>query len=204
LLWSVVGWTGAALYLGAYLYLAGSVAPQVRVYYATNLLAALLVCLSSVDFGTWPTVVINGFWAGVSSVALRGRDVAPGFLRAPVLNSLLTTLLATSCAVAVVLWLHAGAPAAASLLGWSSAAAFCFGYLLFAAEGIERRAFLAYNLYAALVLLPRLILDSNWPVVGLEVVWALVSLGGLATSRWQGEPVEPERMVSARSRPRTG
>lgn len=201
MLWFILGWTGTVLYLGAYVYVTWGRRPRVWSYYGTNLLAALLVCVSSVTFGTWQTVAINGFWALVSLMALFGRNVVRDQLRLPVLSRLLTAVLTVLCLVAGVVWLLEGFRVAAALLGWGSTTAFCIGYLLFAAQGIQRRTFLAYNLYAALVLLPQLFLDGNWPVVGLETVWGLISLGGLVTSRLRGEPVEPEHVLSDRGRP---
>jgi hypothetical protein len=168
---AVAGWLGTALYLACYAYVGLVARWRPRPYFGGNLLAAALLATTSAALGTWQAVGVNAFWLVVSLQRLRGRDVAPARLATRVLPVAVVGI-AAAAAVAAML----DTTQAVALLGWSSVAAFCGSYLFFAAGRLTPRRFQAYNAWGATSLLPQAVADANWPIVGLESAWAVLSV----------------------------
>ncbi|MDO6692086.1 hypothetical protein Q4574_02265 [Aliiglaciecola sp. 3_MG-2023] len=69
------------------------------------------------------------------------------------------------------------------IVGWTSALVFGAAYLLFCAQKMSQKTYLYLNVYAALALTPQLWIDKNYPVLTLEVIWALISIHGALRQR---------------------
>jgi hypothetical protein len=174
---SIFGWLGAMLYLLSHSYISYKADWNKRLYYAGNLIAAMLLIATSVVFNSWQAVVINCFWAVVSllllcDVKLRSLPVSPLMFRAAMV--ILWGWIA-------LLWFKDG-DVNLGLLGWSSAFAFSAAYLLFSVERMRPGHYFLWSAYAALALLPQLWLEQNWPVFVLEIIWAGISLFGAIRS----------------------
>lgn len=167
---SLAGWLGTVVYLACYAYVGLVERWRPRPYFGGNLLAAALLATTSAVLGTWQAVGVNAFWFVVSLRRLQGGDVAPASLSPRLLLGAVVALVAAAAAAAL-----ADLTLTVALLGWSGMAAFCGGYLFFAAGRLTLRRFHAYNAWGAVSLLPQAITDANWPVVGLESAWALLS-----------------------------
>ncbi|MEP4890454.1 MAG: hypothetical protein ABJV04_10535 [Aliiglaciecola sp.] len=173
-----LGWIGTVLYLlnHAYLSLVTNWSP--RVYYAGNLIAATSLIINSVLVSSWQAVVINGFWAVISLLLL---------LNIPLKNTPLTfRMMAITVAcmwVAALFGLFYEFELAIRILGWTSALVFGAAYLLFCAQKMSQKTYLYLNVYAALALTPQLWMDKNYPVLTLEVIWALISIHGALRQR---------------------
>ncbi|GAC16026.1 CBU_0592 family membrane protein [Aliiglaciecola lipolytica] len=168
-----IGWLGTILYLLNHAYLSLITNWSPRVYYAGNLIAATLLIVNSVLVASWQAVVINGFWAVISLLLL---------MHIPLKNTPLSFRM-MSLAV-VFIWLAAfigcfyDLELAIRIMGWSSALVFGAAYLLFCAQKLTQKTYLYLNVYAALALTPQLWLDRNYPVLTLEIIWALISIHG--------------------------
>jgi len=170
---SIFGWLGTILYLLSHSYISYKADWNKRLYYAGNLIAAMLLIATSVVFSSWQAVVINCFWAVISlllvcDVKLRSLPVSPSMFRAAMV--LLWGWIA-------VLWFEDG-DVNLGLLGWSSVFVFSAAYLLFSVERMRPGYYFLWSAYAALALLPQLWLEQNWPVFVLEIIWAGISLFG--------------------------
>lgn len=169
-----LGWAGAAGYL---LNHAGfslrSDYPR-KLYFAVNLVSASLLVVSSFAISSWHPVANNGFWAVVSAIALTGGRL-PGLpLKLPAKH-----WLAVCGALAAAALLLTDQAVAIEALGWVSVLAYAGAYLAYAARAVGRRRYLAINVAAAILQMPVLIGDENWPVLALQAAWAALSLAGL-------------------------
>jgi hypothetical protein len=78
----IVGWTGAALILGAYALLsAGKVRGESVTYHMMNMLGGVALLLNSAWNGAMPSAALNLIWTGIAVYALCQRwrlQVKPG------------------------------------------------------------------------------------------------------------------------------
>ena len=186
-IFDVIGWAGAFLYLYAYLFLARHLRERRHLYVGLNALAALAVATVSLAKGTPQAVVLNLGWFGISLLSYRGA--LPG----------LGHRLAMAFRVVALTWAGAAAVMLASqmwavgisTLAWLGTTCFLASYLLFASLRITYLEFNAWNLFAPAALLPRLIADENWPVVGLESFWCIAAAYALLRARLAGPHDSP-------------
>jgi len=67
----VVGWTGAALVVGAYgLLSAGWFEPATAVYHALNLVGGVGLMVNAATHRAWPPVFVNSVWVAIAVAAL--------------------------------------------------------------------------------------------------------------------------------------
>lgn len=170
----IIGWIGTTLYLIGHAYISLLTIWQKKIYYSFNLAAAVCLVFSSVYNESWQAVVINGFWTVISLLLLLKVDLTStkfsirqyyAILSLFVLNLMIQSLQQSSLDYAA--------------LGWISAYVFSAAYLLFSAEKMCHSHYLLWNFLAATILLPQLWIDQNWPVFGLEIVWAMISIYGV-------------------------
>ena len=185
------GWLGTMLYLGAHLYLSGGGRAKWTVYYTVNFIAAFCISITSAVLHSWQAVIINVCW-GLISAAGMGR-LSLKFLR---FNPVFLEVALGLCFVVSMGSLPFAARFSIALLAWSATLAFSFGYLLCASERITKRCFFLYNAYAALVILPQLWIDTNYPTLALEVLWFGISLFGWGNSRKAEVGKVPQKHVS--------
>ncbi|WP_347108971.1 YgjV family protein [Paenarthrobacter sp. S56] len=70
LLWEIVGWTGAAAMLGAFMAVSmGWMKPGIS-FQAVNLFGACAFILNGLLHGAWPSVATNIAWFLISSLAI--------------------------------------------------------------------------------------------------------------------------------------
>lgn len=172
---SIIGWFGTLLYLVNHAYISIIKNWKPKIYYIGNAIAAISLILSSYISSSWQAVVINSFWAIISLALLMGVDLKIlRFSQRFFYLVMASTLLVILGQLIVTYQLNF------TLLGWSSAFAFSACYLLFCQEKMLPRYYLCWNAFAAIALLPQLWYDANWPVFGLEVIWAMISIYGAA------------------------
>ncbi|MEO1575151.1 MAG: hypothetical protein AAFU65_09350 [Pseudomonadota bacterium] len=176
---SLLGWAGTTLALGNHALLSFGRIERGRPYYLVNALGAVLVTLSSLALASWQAVAVNGFWVLASAAGYLGVTIR----LTPAVS--VRALLAVCLVLALPAGWHAFFDPAVALrwLGWSGTVLLCGSYLLFAVDRMSQGVFLACNAVAAFSLVPVLVLDQNWPVVLLELVWGILSLIGLV--RWR-------------------
>lgn len=169
----ILGWAGTIIYLLNHGYI--SLVSQWRptIYYGGNLVAATALVITSLQHHSHQAVIINSFWALLSLALLCKLPVE----RLPFNNRLFYLLLIGFVAV-IGFQIFSDLQQVIIVLGWSSAFVFSGSYLLFSAGKMKQIHYLAFNAYAAIALLPQLWIDGNWPVFGLEIVWAIISLYG--------------------------
>lgn len=173
MLLQLIGWAGTFIYLAAYVYVSRVSDYRRGLYFGGNLVGALCILAVSLGLHSWQAVVINGFWAVISVaglLALRPRWPAPPPW---MLGGVVVVAVGTS---AILLFIDASL--AIGLLGWSATATFCLGYCLFATEKLAPGHFFLLNAYSASAIIPQLVVDGNYPTVGLEAAWTVISLMG--------------------------
>ena len=169
----LLGWIGTFIYLLNHGYISFKTNWKSSIYYGGNLVAALSLVVSSYVASSYQAVFINSFWAVVSVAILLNWPLKKVPANVRVFYSGLSLLV-----VLFAFNLIVNGTFDAMILGWSSAYVFTFGYLLFCTKKIGLMPYLLLNAYAAIVLLPQLWLDNNWPVFALEIAWAGISLVG--------------------------
>ncbi|MDM7861850.1 hypothetical protein QTP81_14700 [Alteromonas sp. ASW11-36] len=175
---SLVGWLGTLLYLANHAYISTVENWRTKLYYSGNLSAAALLVVQSYILSSWQALAINAFWMIVSASLLMGMNLT----RIPMTKkSFYLAVLALLTWVALA-FLDGTLTKVFSTLGWTSTVVFCLCYLLFTAQKISQRLYLACNTYAAIALLPQLWVTENWPVFCLEVIWAGLSIWGIVKS----------------------
>ncbi|MFQ3249368.1 MAG: hypothetical protein ACI9O6_001176 [Glaciecola sp.] len=174
----IVGWFGTILYLANHAYISLVKQWRPKIYFLGNLIAATSLTVQSVYLSSWQAAAINGFWMLISALLLSGVKMDSVKINAKSYFAFSGILLASVLSSFVFIELTQFY----DILAWSAAYFFCSSYFLFSAKRISSRAYLAVNVYAALVLLPQLWLEANYPVFSLEVTWALVSMIGIVKS----------------------
>ncbi|MDO6427010.1 hypothetical protein Q4489_08310 [Thalassotalea sp. 1_MG-2023] len=169
----LIGWIGTVLYLINHAYISFVRHWKPNIYYGGNLLAAVVLVISSLAVSSYQAVFINAFWAMVSLAILRHWPIN----KIPASTRLFYLGLFVFVSYFCYQYIASGVINIA-LLGWSSAYAFTAGYLLFCCKKLNHLAYLLLNAYAAIVLLPQLWQDQNLPVFALEIAWAAISLVG--------------------------
>lgn len=184
MLLEALGWFGTISYLLNHAYISLVQHWNKSVYYGINFIAGTSLVISSLAIPSSQAVTINLFWAAISFTQLANikSPSLPFNARFIVLSAFFFWLLASGSAFYDL-------KITIAILGWSSAYTFCFAYFLFASGKISARFYFVCNAYAALVLLPQLWFDANWPVFVLEVCWAMLSLYGF--HRKTRDPVLP-------------
>ncbi len=170
---TAIGWLGTLFYLANHAYISLNKNWKKHIYYGGNAIAAGCLVLSSFYNQSWQAVVINSFWLVISAALLMNAN----------LHALKFSPKLFYIIVGGMMMLFAGGlvieqQANLALLGWVSAVVFSGCYLLFSQEKMLPRFYLCWNAFAAIALLPQLWLDANWPVFGLEIAWALISIYG--------------------------
>lgn len=171
----LIGWFGTALYLINHGYISVNKNWKKPIYYTGNAIAASCLVLSSYYSNSWQAIVINCFWAFTSVLLLCGVDLSTLKIDKRIFHLI----------IAVMLLFFFGEVVAKqqlnlALLGWVSAFTYSGCYLLFSAEKMLPRNYLCWNAFASLIILPQLWLDQNWPVVGMQICWAMISIYGAA------------------------
>jgi len=174
----ILGWCGTILYLANHAYISLVTNWRPKIYFFGNLMAATALTIQSVHISSWQAAVINGFWMTVSTLLL--VDVKMDSIKISAKSYFSFSGIILSSVFASYFFVELTEFYA--ILGWSSAYFFCSSYFLFSARKISSRAYLSCNVYAALALLPQLWLSANYPVLTLEIAWAIVSLIGIVKS----------------------
>ncbi|MDT0594372.1 CBU_0592 family membrane protein [Glaciecola petra] len=178
IIFSILGWSGTVIYLANHTYISVKADWRKWIYFGGNLIAATFLLIQSTYLASWQAVVINAFWMLISMCLLAGISFERIYVNAKYYYVLCAVLFSSLCITGLFIdFVHL-----AQLFAWSSAFVFCSCYFLFSAKRISSRAYLTFNIYAALVLLPQLYFTSNWPAFGLEVAWAAISTYGVIKS----------------------
>ncbi|RHW76174.1 hypothetical protein [Colwellia sp. RSH04] len=172
-----LGWIGSLLYLIGHAYISMVKSWSPKIYYASNLIAALSLVISSLILFSYQAAVINSFWALISILLLKKIDISkvPVSKRSFYIGS-----------VAIIGWCafvgyDSGWKSTNfyTVLGWSSSYAFCLSYFLFCSKKVTHIKYLLINIYAAGAIMPILWVQQNWPVFSLEVCWVAISAYGV-------------------------
>lgn len=174
---TILGWLGSLLYLVNHGYIAVVKNWNTNIYYAGNFFAASFLVVSSLIISSYQAVVINGFWALISVLLLLKFDVAKVPLSKRIFQLGFIIIIAFLAFVAYRDGWNSST--FQNYLGWSSSYVFCLSYFLFCSKKLSHVNYLLFNVYAACCLLPILWLQQNFPVMGLEVCWALISAYGV-------------------------
>lgn len=190
-IFDLIGWAGTLLYLYAYVFLAPRLRQRRHLYVGLNALAALAVATVSAVKGTPQAVVLNLGWLGISLLSYRGAlpGLGHGLAMAFRIAALIWTV-ATVIMFANQMW-----ASGISWLAWLGTTCFLASYLLFANFRIGYLEFNGWNMFAPAALLPRLIADENWPVVGLESFWFLAAAYAFVRTRLKGAPDARDRSM---------
>ncbi len=180
---ALVGYAGTLLYLASHAYVSLWQDFNQRYYFAGNLVAATALVVSSTVLFSWQAVCTNLFWALVSLQRLRDVPLPVRALLNPYFRVALQVVAGALLGV-LAISIFVKPLIAIGLLAWSSVLIFSLAYLLFAAGELDKRRYLWLNFLAALIIMPQMWLDSNYPVLLLEGCWAIVSFyGALSINR---------------------
>ena len=168
-----IGWIGTSLYLINHGYLSVIKDWRPTIYYSGNFIAAMALLINGTVLSSWQAVVINSFWAIISLLLLFSVDLKKLASSKVLFEASLATLF-----LGLLIKSTYQFKLDTQWLAWSSSYIFCSVYLLFSSEKIGLKHYLLWNFLAAIILLPQLALDANWPNFWLEVVWASISIIG--------------------------
>ena len=177
----IIGWFGTLLYVASYLYLTLSPASKSSLYYSGNLLAALCICIVSLTLYSWQAFIINFFWLIISIAGLLKWKL--GFKMPGQVFSL--SVMSLVCLSGIVVFAFFATDLGISLMAWSSTICYCFGYLLFTNQVLEEDTYFIVNGVCSILIIPELWFDQNYPTVGLQVIWLIISITGFIRMIWQ-------------------
>lgn len=170
---ALIGWFGTCLYLLNHGYISFKSDWQKSWYYGGNAVAALCLTFTSYLNDSWQALAINGFWAFVSVAMLMNISVQRIPSSRQLFFAIVTVLLMWFIGQQIIQG-HTNI----ALLGWIGAFIFTKCYLLFSQKKLTEEQYLWWNALAAIILLPQLWQDENWPSFALEVAWAMISIYG--------------------------
>lgn len=187
----VVGWLGTLLYLLAHSLLSLGVINRFK-YVALNAAAALVVSFYSVYEWSLQPVFINIVWSGLSFWGLfLHSDENPqdtGQKRGS-RDMLYSVLIIVSGLVAISVALVFIKFSLFFILSWLSVWLYSSTYFSFIFLRMSDRWFFILCIVSAAIIIPQLFLDSNYPVIGVQVLWIFWSLVGLFRP---SKPASPE------------
>lgn len=177
----VIGWLGTLLYLLAHSLLSLSVISRFK-YVALNAVAAVVVSIYSLYEWSLQPVFINVVWSGLSfwglyvhsdkSVQNAGQE---GILRHWLYSILIISVGLAAISIALVSikssWIF--------ILSWLSFWLYSSTYFSFIFLRMSDRWFFMLCIVSATIIIPQLYLDSNYPVIGVQLLWIFWSLVAL-------------------------
>lgn len=170
---TIIGWLGTIIYLINHAYISINKNWQKNIYYSANAVAAIFFVITSVFTNSWQAVVINLFWAIISLALISGTNLN----RIPLTKNFFYAVVLAMLLYFLGQYLFTGYVNIV-LLGWISAVVFTSCYLLLSQEKMLPRFYLCWNAFASIIILPQLYQDVNWPVFGLQMIWAIISIYG--------------------------
>lgn len=171
MIFEIIGWTGSFMYILSYFLLSYNIIESGKLYYLLNKIAATLIVIISIIKSTFQPVLINSIWLYISYMGYHNKNINIKFLNKYILHS-----------VSVLFFLSFGIvffidiKLSFDILAWFSVFAFSTSYFLYSMKNIQEKAFHFYNFLAAISLIPKMILFSNYQVVLLEILWALFAV----------------------------
>jgi len=167
----IMGWIGSFLYIFSYFLLAYKIIDNGKLYYLLNKIAAALIIIISFVKNTFQPIVINTIWFYISYMAYHQKDIKISFL-----NKYLLYFGTTIFLISSFIFLFIEINLSFEILAWFSVFSFSISYFLYSMGNIDEKSFHFYNFLAAISLIPKMILFSNYQVVILETLWAIFAL----------------------------
>lgn len=175
-----LGWLGSTIYLVNHAYLSCVRDWKKTIYFSGNFVAALALVISSWGQQSYQAVGVNLFWLSISLMLLLNWPVRriPASKKLYYLLLIFYVVYLLVCALSSIPW-----DTLIDRIAWTSTWMFGMAYLLFSAQKMRQMEYLFSNAVAAVILVPQLWLDANYPVFFLEVCWFIISLAGIVR-RW--------------------
>lgn len=165
----LIGWIGSLTYITAYVLLTYGILKKEKIYYLLNKIAAALIIIISIKKNTYQPIVINSLWLYISYLGYNKLNY-----EIPILNKSIMHLISLGFIISsIITYFLFNKYISFEILGWFSVFAFSYSYFLFSTKKIRENIFHFYNFIAAIAIIPKMLLFSNYQVVCLEVLWAL-------------------------------
>ncbi len=168
----IFGWIGSIIYIVAYYLISHNKIDKGKMYFLLNMIAAVLVSVISVVKMTIQPVFTNVFWLYVSYVSYFNKNLTLKFMNKKFFDFVLVIMSFSS----IVSWLIWDYLQCFDILAWMSVVAFIWSYYLFSVEKINMQSFHLYNVIAAISVIPKMVVFSNYQVVCLEILWAIFAI----------------------------
>lgn len=181
MLLSIIGWSGSLLYLLAQILLALFSLSQ-RKYVIINAAAAIFVSIHSLSLDSLQPIIINLSWSALSIISILVHQPVTEQPQSNHGNWKATTIIISGVLFLVTLALFNSINIFLSM-SWMSVWLYLSSYLLFIFFRLSMSSFLLSGLLAAVFLLPQLLIDSNYPVITIQVLWIVTCLLGLFKER---------------------
>ncbi|MEM9937814.1 MAG: hypothetical protein AAF768_03115 [Pseudomonadota bacterium] len=181
MIFEIAGWISFGVYLWAHALVSIFRSDNRPFYYLLNIIAAVLLMVSSFAIASWQSVLINLFWGVVSYAGYSQSSTFKSYSPRP----RLTIAPGVVLLLVGVVWSFISFEATLTILGWAGVWLFCGAYLLFASERITRRGYLWFSIISYALLLPIYYVQANWPSFTLGVFWTLITVFGLIELRLQ-------------------
>lgn len=177
MIFAIIGWSGSILYLAAQILLALFSLPQ-RKYVIINAFAAILVSIYSFSLFSLQPIIINISWSALSIFSLLLRQSETGgngkalnvFTAIWIILSGVILLITVNLNIVTNLY---------TLISWISVWLYLASYTLFIFFKFPLPGFLFIGLLAAILLIPQLWLDRNFPAVFIQLLWSITCMLGI-------------------------
>jgi len=171
MIFGIIGWIGSFMYILSYFLLSYNIIESGKLYYLLNKIAAALIVIISIIKSTIQPVVINSIWLYISYMGYQNKNIKIKFLNKYILHT-----------ISVLFFVFFGITffidikLSFDILAWFSVFAFSVSYFLYSMKDIKEKPFHFYNFLAAISLIPKMILFTNYQVAFLETLWALFAI----------------------------
>lgn len=168
----LVGWLGSFIYILTYSLLSFQIIRKGKVYFFLNGVAAILIIIISFYKNTPQAIMVNVVWLVISFLGLLDTELKLQSLNAFVVQTI--GVLFVIALLIVFIFFHINT--FYNVLAWFSVYVFAGSYFLFTLNEMSIKSFHVYNFVAALTIVPKMIIFSNYQVVFLEIMWAFFAL----------------------------
>lgn len=169
----IIGWVAIVFTITNYFLLTTFKDYKRRTYYTVTILPCTLSSISCVMLESWIPLINNLFAVFISLYFLITHKNLKVNMSKQLFDIGLYSIVAVACAS-----LFVSTSTGADIFAFSAAYIFAIGYLLYCGNAFNNLEYFLYNAYAGVAIIPSLYFDENWPLVGLNIFWLILSLRG--------------------------
>lgn len=171
----IIGWFGTSIYIGSHGYFTLSKNPSLKIYFTAIIFAASCVGLSAFLLESEQMAAIQALLALMAVLSLKERV----FPKIELISKLLRYAAIAGLALVFRDILKGEPGQITNFLSWTAVFILANGFILMGAGKITRLSYFAISILFAGMVAPQLIIDDNYPAIGIQIFFAVFSAIGI-------------------------